>query len=91
MDSLRDAVLVWAFDAGRSQTRLAYAALWALGGNTDARTAHSLGLLISGFGMNLFVRSFDDRGGVCGFARRRWSWKGGCGYWLYLSVCCEWG
>ena len=54
----REAALVWAFDTGRSHTRLAYGALRALGGNPDARAVHSLWLLISGFlGAYLCVRS----------------------------------
>ncbi|MCC7342718.1 MAG: hypothetical protein IT170_16670 [Bryobacterales bacterium] len=37
MDSLARDGLVWAFDAGCSHTRLAYGALWALGGDADVR------------------------------------------------------
>ena len=44
-----------------------------------------------GPGMSLFVRPFDDSGGVCGFVRRRWRWKGERGCRLLLSDCCEWG
>ncbi|MCC6262872.1 MAG: hypothetical protein IT169_04775 [Bryobacterales bacterium] len=33
VDSLREAALVWSFDAGRLHTRLAHAALRALGGD----------------------------------------------------------
>ena len=67
MDSLARDCLVWAFDAGCSHARMAYDALWALDGNTGARAVHSVGLLISGFGMGLFVRPVDGSGGGGGF------------------------
>ena len=44
-----------------------------------------------GPGMGLFVRPFDHSGGVRRFVRRRWRWKCGCGYWLLLTDCRDWG